>query len=273
VTQPLPEYDSALRSTRAMEELRDLRAHGGLVRALVERNLKVRYKRSALGFLWSMTNPVLMLAVLSMVFTRAFATVAPAYILFAFPGLLIWNFFAQTTTMTGEEMAGGNDLWRRLRFPKTALAIATLVTGAINLSLAVAPFVVILAILKRPLGFALLSLPLTIALASVFILGIALIVATGALYFPDVMPAWNMILPALMFTAPVVYPVSILSPRLQELVRYNPITMYLEAFRAPLYDNAIPYARFPLMFIVAGVTLAVGWLLFTRSADDIAYRA
>src|SRR5258708_11133732 len=100
-----PEYDSAARPPRAIEELLELRKHGALIHALVERNLKVRYKRSALGFLWTMISPTLMLVVLSLAFTRAFAASAPAYPAYVFPGLLLSTFFAQTTTMTAEEMA------------------------------------------------------------------------------------------------------------------------------------------------------------------------
>ena len=125
------EYDSAARPPRALEELHELRAHASLLRALVARNIKVRYKRSAFGFLWTMASPALMLIVLSLAFTHAFAASAPAYPAYVFPGLLLWNFFAQTTTMSGEEMAG-SDIWKRVRFPKTALAIATLFTGIVN---------------------------------------------------------------------------------------------------------------------------------------------
>ncbi len=198
----VPQYDSATRPPRAIEELLELRRHGSLIRELVARNLKVRYKRSALGFLWTMIQPTLMLVVLSLAFTRAFTSYAPAYPLFVFPGLLLWNFFAQTTTLTAEEMGGGGDLWRRVRFPKTALAIANLATGAVNLTLALAPLLAILVLLRRPMGLALLMLPVAIVLTSMFVLGMSLILATGAMYFPDVLPLWNMLLPVLMFTTP-----------------------------------------------------------------------
>lgn len=267
------EYDSAARRPRALEELFELREHASLLRALVARNIKVRYKRSAFGFLWTMVSPALMLVVLSLAFTRVFAATAPGYPAWLFPGLLLWSFFAQTTTISGEEMAG-SDIWKRVRFPKTALAISTLLTGIINLALAIVPLIIILAIARRPLGLALLTLPLTIALTSLFVLGASLILATGALYFADVMPAWGMILPALMFTAPVVYPAAIVSPSLGAWLNLNPMTLYIEAFRAPLYTNTSPDARsFALMLAMGLATLALGWLLFTRSADDIAYRA
>lgn len=266
------EYDSAARPARPIEELLELRAHGALIRALVERNIKVRYKRSLFGYLWTMMNPILMLTALSCVFTRAFATYTPAYPAYLFPGLLLWNFFAQTTTITGEEIAGGGDVWRRTRFPKSALAISTLLTGALNLVLALIPLIAVLAILRRPLGLALLTLPLTLALASLFIIGVSLVLSTAALYFPDVMPAWAMLLPALMFAAPIVYPATLLPARLQTLLRFNPITLYVDAFRAPLYDNRMP-GGVVAMAVIALVTFAAGWILFTRSADDIPYRA
>jgi ABC-type polysaccharide/polyol phosphate export permease len=266
-------YDSATRPPRAIEELRDLRAHGALVLALVERNLKIRYKRSAFGFLWTMLSPALMLVALSLAFSRAFAAHAPAYPAYLFPGLLLWNFFAQTTTMAAEEMAGSGELWRRVRFPKSALALATLVSGIVNLILALLPLMAVLAIARRPLGLALLTLPVTIALAALFVLGVSLIVATGALHFHDVLPAWNMVLPAVMFTAPVIYPAAIVAPSLQRLLRWNPMTVYLDSFRAPLYTNTLPSAAsFAIMTAIALAAAVVGWLLFTRSIDDIAYR-
>jgi ABC-type polysaccharide/polyol phosphate export permease len=266
------EYDSAARPWRPLEELLELRANGALLRALVERNIKVRYKRSALGFVWTMMNPMLMLLALSFVFARAFSSYTPAYPVYLFPGLLLWNFFAQTTTMTGEELAVGGELWRRVRFPKSALAISTLLTGAVNLLFALIPFIAVLVVLRRPLGLALLTLPVTLGLASLFVLGLSLILSTGALYFPDVMPAWGMVLPALMFAAPIAYPIALLPARMQTVVRSNPITMYIEAFRAPLYDNRMPDG-FAAMTIIALLAFAAGWLLFTRSVDDIPYRA
>jgi ABC-type polysaccharide/polyol phosphate export permease len=184
----------------------------------------------------------------------------------------LWTFFAQTTTLIGEEVSAGGELARRVRFPKTALAIATAVTSVLNLVFGLVPLVAVLAALRRPLGAALLTLPITIALAAVFVLGVSLIVATAALYNADVVPAWNMLLPAGMLLAPVVYPVAILPARLQSLIASNPMTLYVDAFRAPLYGNAVPHG-FVAMFFVALLTFATGWFLFTRSADDIAYRA
>jgi ABC-type polysaccharide/polyol phosphate export permease len=274
VTAAAFDYDSEARRPRALEELLDLMRNRALVRALVSRNLTVRYKRSVFGFLWTMANPAAMLLVLSLAFSRAFSAYAPGYPAFVFPGLLLWNFFAQTTGLVVGEVAAGVDLWRRIRVPKTALAAATLLTGAINLSLALVPLVIIFLLARRPMGAALLTLPVTVLLTALFVFGVSLILATIALYFPDVSDIYAILLPALMFTAPVIYPAAIVPPGLQPLLRWNPMTIFVEAFRAPLYSNLAPSpGAFLLMTLIAAGTLLAGWLLFTRSADDIPYRA
>lgn len=264
----VPEYDSAARPPRVIEEFVELRANFGLVWALIDRNLKVRYKRSALGFLWTMLSPAVMLAALSLVFSRAFAAYTPAYAAYVFPGLLFWTFFAQTTTLVAEELTAGAELTRRMRFPKSALAIATTVTGLLNFMFAIVPLVIVLAVLRRPLGWPLLTLPVTLSLGAIFVLGVSLILTTAALHFADVVPAWSMLLPAGMLLAPVVYPAAILPPRLQSIVAVNPITIYVEAVRAPLYANVAPHT-YPAMFVIAVLTLAAGWIVFTRRIDDI----
>lgn len=273
MSRVVPEYDSAARPPRAIEEFLDLMASRSLVRALVERDIKVRYKRSIFGFLWTMLNPAAMLLVLALAFSSILSSHAPGYPYFVVPGLLLWNFFAQTTTVVAREVGIGVDLWRRVRIPKSALVVATLLTGVLNLLLALGPLLVILLVAGRPLGPALLTLPVTLALVCLFVLGVSLVLAAVAVYFPDVADLYGVLLPALMFTAPVAYPATIVAPALQPLLLLNPITLYVNAFRAPLYENSAPgAAAYAGMAALAGIALVAGWLLFTRSTDDIPYR-
>lgn len=268
-----PEYDSDARPSPAIEELRELLGNPGLLRALVERNIKIRYKRSVLGFAWTMINPAAMMIVLSLVFSRVFESRAPMYPAFLLPGLLLWNFFSQTTASIAAEVAAGVDLWRRVRVAKTALAIAAVITGVVNLCLAIGPLIVLLAVFRRPLGLALLTLPFTIALAGLFVLGLSLAIAAIALYFPDVADVYVIVLSAWMFATPVIYPASIIPPSIRSVLRFNPVTLYVEAFRAPLYQNASPLvSTFAIMSVVSAATLLGGWYAFTRCADEIPYR-
>lgn len=267
------EYDSALRPPRALEELLDLFHNRPLLAALVARNVKIRYKRSVLGVFWTLAQPAAMLVVLSFVFSRVFAPHAPLYPAYAGAGLIVWYFFAQTTTVIVAEVAGGVELWRRVRMPKTAFAVATLCTGLLNLAIATLIFLAALAIARVPLGWPLLTLPVVALLAAMFALGLALLLASVALRFPDVADLYAVVLTVWMFLTPVIYPRSILPDAAAPLIALNPMSLFVEAFRSPLYENAAASPlSFASMFAVAACTLLAGWYVFARSADQIPYR-
>lgn len=270
----MPYYDSAARPHPAIEELRELARNTTLVAALVDRDLKIRYKRSVFGVLWTMVNPLVMLLLLSLAFTRVFVRDAPAYPFFVIPALLLWNFIAQGTSTVVREVALGVDVWRRLRVPKSAMVLSTTLTNLINLLFALVPLLLVLAVARRPLSLSLLSLPATLALATLFVLGVSLLLAAGAVYFPDIADLYGILLPALMFTAPIVYPRSVVMSPLSWLVDLNPVTYYVEAFRAPLYNGVAPTVEaFAGMTAAAVVALILGWLGFTRAIDDVPYQA
>jgi ABC-type polysaccharide/polyol phosphate export permease len=267
------DYDSALRRPRAIEALADLLHNAGVVRAFVVRDLKVRYKRSILGVVWSLASPLMMMIVLTVAFSQAFARQAPMFPAFVLPALLLWNFFAQTTTSIATEVAWGMDLWRRMRVPKASAALSATITGLLHLAIATVALIPILAILGRPLGAALLTLPVVMLLVAAFALGIALVLSAAALYFPDVGHLFQVVITAWMFATPVVYPLAIVPPRFHRLVAANPMTLFVTAFRDPLYANrAASGTMFFEMFVVSLIALAIGWITFTRCADEIPYR-
>jgi len=271
---PRWDYDSACRRPPAIEEAVDLARNLRLVSAFVVRDIKARYKRSLLGIVWSFAGPLLMMTVLTVAFSQAFAIHARAYPVFVLPGLLLWNFFAQTTINTTSEVAAGVDLWRRVRMPKSVPAISAVLTNLVHLAIACAVLLPALLILGTPLGWSTAELPVVMVLAAVFTLGVAFLTSSVALYFPDVGHVWGVLLSAWMFLTPVIYPTSILPLRVQRLVAWNPMTRFVSAFRAPLYDNrAVSVREMVILFLIAFATAAVGWIVFTRHADEIPYRA
>ena len=266
-------WDSAARPPRPIEELGELWRGRSLVAALVSRNVKVRYKRSALGVAWSMLSPAGTMLVLSLVFSHVFSASAPAYPAYLFPGLLLWMFFAQSTGSVAAEVAGGIDLWRRVRLPKTAPALATVLTGLVNLGFALVPLGALLLVLRRPVGAALLAAPVVLAAATAFTFGVSLLVSAAALHFPDASDLYGILLQAWMYLTPVLYPVSILPPRLRTAMAWNPMALYVDAFRRPFYENAAPDAATLAGALGLGLaTAAAGWIVFTRHADEVPYR-
>ena len=267
------DYAPAAAGPAWSEELAHLRSSRGIVREMVVRDLKVRYKRSILGAAWSLASPLALMAVLTLVFSGTFAGQTRSYPLFVFPALLLWNFFAQTTSTIAHSVAQGVDLWRRVRIPKSALPLSATISGVLHLVIGALAIVIVLTIAGHRPAPALLTIPLAIAAIALFTLGVAMLVAAVALHFPDAADLYQTLLPIWMFATPIIYPASILPPRLRPLAAWNPMALFVDLFRPPFADGrAAAPATFALAFAIAAATCVAGWLAFTRSAHDAAKR-
>lgn len=246
-----------------------------LVLALVARELKVRYRRSAIGFLWTMLQPLLMMLVLQVVFSSVFRMRLDFgnYPVYALAGLLFWNFFSQSIVASMNSLKGNAPLLRKLPIPKEVFPLATVLSGIINLCLALVPLFLILFITGHPLTTALFFLPVSILLAGLFTLGAGLLLSPLSVFFSDVVEMVGVALSILMYMTPVIYPMKILEgSKYLPLVRFNPIRSIMEVFRDPIYQGEIP----PLthLAVCTGIALgafAIGAFVFRRSSDRIPF--
>lgn len=262
-------YDSAVQPHPAVRELRALVAYRELAWVLAARNLKVRYKRSLLGIGWSMLAPLMTMLALSVVFASLFRPSTPDYPVFLFPGLILWGFFSQSTTMIAAEIVGGAELWRRVYAPRSALAIAHAVTGLMHLGLAIVPLLGMMIVYGSRFSVALLTVPLTAIATALFALGIGLLVATWSRRFADVMELYQVLLGVWMYLTPVIYPPSIVPERFRWIQALNPMSLFVELFRQPFHAATAPDAGALLAAMAIGlVTCAVGWWVFTKAVYD-----
>ena len=126
---------------------------------------------------------------------------------------------------------------------------------------------------RHPVGLQLILLPVPILFAAIFTLGVALLVSTLAVLFTDIVDLYGVILQAWFFLTPIIYPVSILPPGIATYLRWNPAYLLVDQFRLLIYDKAVPSGL--SMMIAAGIALSVlilGWLIFTKKVDELAYR-
>ena len=273
-TAHLLAYDSAQRGSPFVREFVALWRYRDLVRQLVVRNVKVRYKRSVLGIAWSILSPLFQMVVLGLVFSSIFRSAAPNYPVYLLPGLLLWNFFAQTTSIMAAEVVGGADFWKRIYMPRTVFGVASVLTGLVHLGLALVPLAGLLLVYRAPLGPSLIVVPFAVACAAMFALGVGLTVSAIARYFADVVDVYQVVLTAWMYLTPVIYPREIVPDRYRWVFDANPMTGLVQNFRAPIYEHAFPsWLSLGLGLGVATATLAAGWWLFTRTADDLPYQA
>ena len=269
----LPVYDSAQRQLPVIAEIKELYQYRDLLFQMIARNIKTRYKRSVLGILWTLLNPLLMMVVLTFVFSHVFRFQAVNYPVYALCGLVLWNFFAQTTTGAMSELLWGGSLMQRIYLPRGIFAACALGTGLVNLLLSLIPLVLLMVVTGAPLRPAILFLPVPLVLTALFALGVALFLSTLAIYFSDVVEMYQIVLTAWMYLTPIIYPKEVIPPAYQWALRLNPFYHLLELFRAPLHAGVLAGPKtLGAAALASLLTLAFGWWFFARKADEFAYR-
>ncbi|HWN42859.1 MAG TPA: ABC transporter permease [Thermoanaerobaculia bacterium] len=254
----------------------DLLRYRDLVLALVARDLKVRYRRSMIGFVWTMLQPLLTMLVLRTVFSTLFqakSTEVPYnYAVFVLAGLLFWNFFSQSIVSSMNSLRGNAGLLQKLPVPTIVFPVATVLSGLVNLVLALVPLFLILLVTGHPLRPSLFFLPVSILLVAVFTLGAGLLLAPLAVFFSDVVELVGMLLTLLMYLTPIIYPKDIVPADWRWIVRFNPIRSILEVFRDPIYQGEIPpLSHLGVAVGVAVLALVIGSVVFTRTSDRIPF--
>jgi len=260
----------AARGSGLSEGLATLAHRCDLVAFLVVRELKVRYRRSTLGLLWTMLQPLLSMLVLTAVFSTAFGSAIERYPVYAITGILFWNLFQQSVVSSMYSLRGNAQILQKLPVPRPVFPIATVLAGVVNLALALVPLLVVLVLTGSRLTWALVFLPVSIAVAALFVLGAGLLLAPLAVFFTDVVEMTAVALSLLLYLTPVFYPVSIVPERVSWLVRLNPLRWILEVFRDPIYHGRVPAPGHLIGAVaVALLALAVGAAAFRRSSDRI----
>ncbi len=245
--------------------------HRDLILYLVARDLKVRYRRSVIGLVWTMLQPLLTMAVLAVVFSSLFRFDIRNYPVYALAGILFFNFFQQSIITSMNSLRGNAGLITKLPVPTAVFPIATVLSGVVNLLLALIPLVVIVLVTGHPVKPAILFLPISILIAALFTLGAGLVLSPLAAFFHDIVELVGVFMTLLMYMTPSFYPMDIVPPRFLWAVRFNPVRSIMEVFRDPIYYGKIPpMNHLALATGLAFIALAVGVWTFRRMSDRIA---
>jgi ABC-type polysaccharide/polyol phosphate export permease len=260
--------NSATQTLNPIHELRDLIANWNLVANLVRRDLTVRYKRSIVGFFWTMLNPLLLMIILTVVFSTVFRFEGiehyPTYFLSSY---LVFGFFSQTTVQSMTSLGFHGSLMKRVRVPKSIFAVSTTISGLVNLCLAYVPLFLIMIVTGAPICKTVLFLPISFLIIAAFTLGVSLLLSALAVYFDDVSHMYQVATVGLMYMTPIIYPISIVPYKWLWLIRVNPLTQLFKLARDPVYHCALPGPHVIGASVAAAViALVVGWVVFHRLA-------
>jgi ABC-type polysaccharide/polyol phosphate export permease len=266
-TVPLVRRTVAGAPLRLFDELRDLAQHRHLAWQLVHRDLTIRYKRSVLGFFWTMLHPLLMMLIFLVVFSQVFRFATPHYETYFLSEYIGWMFFSQTVTTVMLSVQWNGPLMKRVRVPPSIFTISATLSGLVNLVLAVVMLLVVMIIVRAPLKPALLFLPFALLILALFTFGVALAFGAISVFFADVREMVQAALPAVMYLTPIIYPITIIPDRWRPFFALNPLAYVLEIVRDPLYYGILPSPKTMTIAIVTSLaSVTFGWMIFRRLA-------
>jgi lipopolysaccharide transport system permease protein len=238
-----------------------------LLRAIVRRDLSLRYRNAILGFGWAVFAPLLQVIVFTLVFTR----VAPldtgmAYPVYAYTGLLVWTMFASALRAAASSLIANPDLVTKVYFPREVLPFSAVLVALLDFAVASVVMALLMAYYDVAVGWSVLFLPVVVGVHVAFTAGVALIVAMAHLFYADVKYVFELVLLVWMFGSSVLYPIDSVGGTLGGVMRLNPMTPIIEAYRDVLLRNTLPApGSFLGVAVIALLTLGLGWLLFHRA--------
>ncbi len=269
-----PMDDRAAVRPELARTLRGLIHYRHLLRNLVIKDLKLKYRGSVLGFVWSLANPLLMIAVYTIAFTYILGIRTPGFVFYLMLGILAWTFFANATAMSTGSIVDNGGLARSVWFPRAILPMASVLFNFAQYLLTAAVFLPVLMLLYHvPPAAPMLAYPVFILLQLLFTIGVALLLAVGTAFFRDVRHLVDVALAVLFWATPVVYETTQIPARLRSLILLTPLSPYVTAYHDIFYYRRWPSAEvWALAVAYAGVTLAAGLWLMTRSEDQLTER-
>ncbi|MCB1002891.1 MAG: ABC transporter permease [Acidimicrobiales bacterium] len=269
---PAPQPNAAPRR----HPVRELLGARELIANLTGRELKVRYKRSALGFAWTLLNPLLMMAVFTALFSTLFSGQELSkgwYAIYFLTGYLPFAFFQASSTVATGSVVGNAGLVTKVYFPRAVLPLSVVTSQLVHFVMGLVVLLVVTPFLGFTWWWYLPTLLLAIVLLTCFTAGISMLLAALNTYFRDIAEFTTVAFLLWFYATPVIYPLATppIPAPVVTVIKLNPMTMFVGLFRSALYDNAWP--GWPTLLgatVSAVVTLVVGWKVFIRLSAQFA---
>jgi lipopolysaccharide transport system permease protein len=250
----------------------DLWSYRELLYFLTWRDIKVRYKQTALGAAWAIIQPLATMLVFTLVFNRlaGLDTGRVPYPLFAYTGLLIWTFFANAVTNSTNSLITNTNLITKVYFPRAFIPSAAVAAGFIDLAIAGLILVGLVLYYGVTPTWALALVPVFLLLSVLLALAVGMLISALTVKYRDLRHALPFLIQFWMFTSPVIYPANRVPGRWRHLIALNPLTGIIEGFRAALFGGTFDPAATLLAVVITLVALAGSFYLFRRIEETFA---
>ena len=260
-----------------MNELLTLYRYRQLIAALTARDLKARYRGSILGFFWSLANPLMLLGVYTLVFTRFFPhQVVTPYPLFLFAGILPWTFFSAAVLESTNSITGNAGLIKKVLFPAETLPLVVVLSHLVHFALALPILLAAMALYaafgQTTIRVTIVLVPVLMLLQTVFVAGIVMCVSSASVLLRDLRDIIANLMQLGFFITPIIYLIDRIDSRLlRALLRLNPMTPFVVSYQDVLFFGRLPSLSDTfLMLAYALASMGVGIVVFDRLRDTLA---
>ena len=252
-----------------------------LMSQLISRDFKVKYKRSVLGVVWSLLYPVLMMAVMAMVFSQMFRFQVEGinYLVYLMTGIIMFQYFSEASNTAMTSVVGNFGLLNKVYIPKYIFPLAKCLFVGINFILTLIPWFILITLTQFGFGtypasinWYYLLLPYIFLCLFIFTVGVGLFLSCISVFLRDVFYIYGIILTIWQYFTPVFYSIEILPPSLQSLFKFNPLYQFITATREiVLYGRCPSITSIVVMGVMAVGTLLIGGYIFKKKQDKFIY--
>lgn len=236
-----------------------------LLSQLVIRDFKTKYKRSILGIIWSLLNPVLTMLVLYLVFSTLFKTDIPYFIAYLLIGLVCFSFFSEATNSAMSSIVGNGALISKVYVPLEIYPFSRIFTAVVNLLLSTIPIIIVLIVLQVPVNSVIILSIFGVLCLLILSFGIGLILATLYVFFRDIQFLWGIFCSLLMYMTPIFYPATIIPDNLMGIYSLNPLYHIIDFIRITILQGMSPSADIYLSCLLSAfIPFLIGIIVFRK---------
>lgn len=244
-----------------------------VLRQLVIQQLILRYRRTMLGYLWTLINPLLMMTIMAVVFSTLFKADLRTFALSLFAAMIPWNFFNAVVTQSGAAFINNEGLIKKIYLPKILFPLSIASAALIDSALSFVALFFIILVLGGSFSWALLFLPISFTLLFLFAFGLGMIMSIATVFFRDLQHVILIAMQGLFFLTPIIYKPDSLTGKVAWLVNLNPVTPFIALFRLPLLDASLPSVATLLQASIISLTsITLGLFVFLRQEKNIVFR-
>lgn len=242
-----------------------------LLENLISRDLKVKYRRSVLGFLWSILNPLLMMLVITTVFQHVMrfdTSQISDFTIFYLTGSLIFNFVSESTTTAMTAIVSASSLIKKVYIPKYIFPLEKTLFSFVNLLFSLIALVIMMIIRRTPISWTIVLFPIPLIYVLIFCIGLGMILSTLNVFFRDTVYLYTVWVTAWMYLTPVIYSVTMLPEWMRPIMKINPLYHYITYFRNVVMDGIVPDLKANLICIGSAlIVLLLGIIIFKKKQD------